>query len=73
MNKDKFIEGIQKRKDIMKEKSEELGRIAKLAKESYKNVTKGISTDESNFILGFVAGYKAKENGKQYTNSRRIF
>lgn len=64
MNKAKLIQGFQKRKDIMKEKSEEVGRIVKLAKESYKNVTKGISTDESNFILGFVSGYKAKENGK---------
>jgi len=45
----------------IKEKAEEVGKIAKMAKETYKNVTKGKSTDESNFILGFITGYKKKE------------
>ena len=55
-------ESIDISRERIKKHSEEIGRIAKLAKEAYKNVTEGKSTDESNFILGFIAGYKKKEN-----------
>ena len=60
----KFLENIEKSRIKNKEKAEEFGRIAKLAKESYKNVTEGESNPESYFILGFIAGYKKKENEK---------
>lgn len=56
-------------KSILGEKSERIkklfeenGRIAKLAKEAYKNVTLGKGNAEGLFILGFIAGYKKKEN-----------
>lgn len=60
--KNKFLEESRKRKDKLQEKTNEIGKIAKKAREAFKNVTLGdAGSPESLFILGFVAGYKEKE------------
>lgn len=57
----KILKRHEENKAKIKAWEDEMAKIAKLAGEEYKNVSQGgISTPESMFILGFVAGYKKK-------------
>ncbi len=59
--KNESIKTIKKNRERIENLSKEINRIAKLAKEDFKNVTPGKGSEENIFILGFIAGYKQKE------------
>lgn len=61
----KFIEDIQESKKKSEERIKELHKISLLAEEAYKKVsTTGKASSESMFKLGFISGYKKKQNEK---------
>lgn len=59
----------EKQKENLNKTSAEIHRIAKLAKEAYKNVSEGKSTPYTDFLMGFVAGY---QKGQSDSKSKQL-
>ncbi len=61
--KKSLSETVMYSKERMRKKAQEYKKLTDLAREAYKNSFKeGTGNSQSTFILGFISGYKSKEN-----------